>query len=218
MFQAVPLAGSSRGRHSSNCKATTMKATTMDEDKQIHSCTPSSKATPATWIGAAALGLLLALAGACLEPAQAATDDDNAAAPATAPAEAISAVLDEAANEAAAGPRRARAAPHRIKPTLDGRVKLLSEALDLDAAQQAEVRRVLEAQREQTLKIWSDPSLPATYRISAMQAVSDQTADQIRALLNEEQRKKYNAPRQRPAADGSAKPDVEVWMNTPKSK
>jgi hypothetical protein len=95
---------------------------------------------------------------------------------------------------------------------LEERVKMLTTALDLDAKQQAELRKVLEGQREQVAKVWSDASLPAAYRIRAMQAISDRTADQIRALLSEEQRKKYNPPRLRPD-DGAPRPDVARWMS-----
>lgn len=102
---------------------------------------------------------------------------------------------------------------------MDDRIRALSQALDLDEAQQSKLRKVLESQREQVMKVWSDSSLPAAYRISATQAISDGTADQIRALLNEEQRKKYNPPRQpHEAATGTNKRSVEDWMGDAKPK
>ena len=111
---------------------------------------------------------------------------------------------------------------HDNRHGLEERVKTLSQALGLDATQQSELRKALESQREQVKKIWNDASMSAAYRVSATQAVSDKTADQIRALLNEEQRKKYKPPaqhnRQHNAADGSAKPGVEDWMNAAKPK
>ena len=111
-----------------------------------------------------------------------------------------------------------RQAP-RHHTSLDDRVKALTRALDLDAKQQSELRKVLEGQREQVMRVWSDTSVPAAYRVSATQTISDQTADQIRALLNEEQRKKYNPPRPpHEATAGSARPSVEDWMGTAKPK
>jgi hypothetical protein len=114
-----------------------------------------------------------------------------------------------------------RPVPHRAaRSTLEDRVKALTRSLDLDAAQQDGLRQVLEKQREQVRKVWSDESsVPPAYRVSATRTISDATADQIRALLNEEQRKKYTPPRQpRDAAADSTKRSVEDWMNATKSK
>jgi Spy/CpxP family protein refolding chaperone len=107
---------------------------------------------------------------------------------------------------------------HHRPNNLDDRVKALSKALDLDAAQQSELRRVLERQREQIKRVWSDPSIPADYRASAVKAISDGTADQIRALLNEEQRKKYPAKLPPEPRVGAGQPSVEDWMNAAKPK
>lgn len=96
--------------------------------------------------------------------------------------------------------------------TLEDRVRALTLGLDLDAAQQADLRRVLLNQREQVVKVWNDPSpVPAAYRIAAVKAIADHTADQIRALLNDEQRKKYNPPK-RPSQGAEPRPDVAAWM------
>jgi hypothetical protein len=103
--------------------------------------------------------------------------------------------------------------------SLEKRVMSFAQTLDLDAKQQSALRQVLEVQREQVMKVWSDSSVPASYRISATQAISNKTADQIRALLNEDQRKKYNAPRQaHEAATGTNKRSVEEWMEATKPK
>lgn len=104
-------------------------------------------------------------------------------------------------------------ARHREGATLEDRVRALTQGLDLDASQQAALRKVLINQREQILKVWNDPSpVPAAYRIGAVKAITDHTADQIRALLNDEQRKKYNPPR-RPSPEGEQRPDVSAWMD-----
>ncbi len=63
---------------------------------------------------------------------------------------------------------------------LDDRIRVLSQALNLDEAQQSELRKVLEVQREQLMKVWSDASLPAAYRIGATQAISGSTASSCR--------------------------------------
>ena len=141
--------------------------------------------------------LVLALTSACLISAHAAT----------------------AGGEPASESVHRQAARHHGGSGLDDRVRALSIALDLDAKQQSELKKVIEGQREQVRKVWNESSVPAAYRVSATQAISDQTADQIRALLNEEQRKKYNPPKlPHEAADGSASPSVESWMKSAKPK
>lgn len=148
------------------------------------------------WIGRAALLVPVLMAG-CVISAQAATE------------------LSGSAGEAPV-----RQVPrHDSRSSLDERIRILSKRLDLDATQQSELRALLEGQRDRVMRVWSDTSLPAAYRISATQAISDKTADRIRALLNEEQRKKFNPPRPaRDAAAGSAQPSVEDWMNATEQK
>jgi hypothetical protein len=111
-----------------------------------------------------------------------------------------------------------RVSHHHNGHSLEERVGILTQWLKLDAKQQSEVRKVLDSQREQIKSLWSDTSVPAAYRISATQTISDKTGDQIRALLNEDQRKKFNPPRQPRDETGSAKPNVEDWMDAAKPK
>jgi hypothetical protein len=96
---------------------------------------------------------------------------------------------------------------------LEGRLQALSTALNLDPAQQAELREVLARDRDRIRSIWADPAIPAAWRVTATQAESERTAAEIRSLLNDEQRQKYKAPRaaqDRAAAPG---PGVEAWMD-----
>jgi len=167
-------------------------------------------------VGRLALRLAMALAvvGAGLGPAHAATDPTDATEPAGA-GEAAGAVDDSEA--AAPVPQESARRRKRASP-LDRRVMLLAKELGLDATQQAQVKKVLEGQREQVARLWNDRSIPAARRVSATQAIGDRTADRIRALLNDEQRKKYIQPRQREVAVGTAGGDVESWMNAGKRK
>ena len=157
------------------------------------------------------LAMALALVGAGIGPAHAETDPADATEAAGA-AEATDAARAVDGSEAAAQVpqdtprRRKRASP------LDRRVTLLAKELGLDASQKAQVRKVLDRQREQVARVWKDSSIPPARRVSATQAIGDRTADRIRALLNEEQRKKYIQPRQREAAVGTAGGNVESWM------
>lgn len=98
----------------------------------------------------------------------------------------------------------------RITGTLDHRVKVLSKALDLDAHQQTELWKILDSQRRAVTKIWRDPAMLSSERAPATRAVEDRTAEQIRAMLTDEQKKRYNPPK--PQGVRSAPPDVEGWM------
>lgn len=97
---------------------------------------------------------------------------------------------------------------------MDNRVRLLARELQLDARQQSEVTKILQQQRSDVAKVWSDPSVSAALRIAATQAIGDKTADKIRALLNDAQRSKYILPRQHEAPVGAPGGDVQKWLQT----
>jgi hypothetical protein len=119
---------------------------------------------------------------------------------------------------AGAGGASKRAAHHRSRRSgLEDRVAMLTKALDLDAKQQLALRKVLEREREQVREVWSDTSVAPALRVAATQAIGDRTADQVRALLNDEQKKRYNPPRQVHEAAGSSR-SIEDWMTNGKAK
>ena len=110
------------------------------------------------------------------------------------------------------GPDRpARDTPRRqTKPGMDDRVRPLAQALDLNEAQQSAVKKILEQRQQQAGRIRRDPSILGSARIDKFRALQDSTVEQIRAVLNEEQRKKYDpfaarkiqpTPQQRSAED-----------------
>jgi hypothetical protein len=97
--------------------------------------------------------------------------------------------------------------------SLDERVAAMAIALDLDGEQRSQLRRVLERQRAQIAGLWNDTTIPAARRIMATQAIGELTADRIRALLNDAQRKRYDAPRHaRSAAPNPGDRSMEDWM------
>jgi hypothetical protein len=59
-------------------------------------------------------------------------------------------------------------------------------------------------------KVWSDSSLLPAERAPATHEIGERTADRIRAMLTEEQRKLYNPPR--PSTPHETPPDVSKWM------
>lgn len=108
--------------------------------------------------------------------------------------------------------------PHQpvrqIRPAgLEDRVELVARELDLDAAQRVHLKNILENQRAEVARVWSDNSVAAAIRIASTQAVSDRTADSIRAMLSDDQRNKYIRPRLRDTGVGAAGGSVESWMN-----
>jgi hypothetical protein len=121
----------------------------------------------------------------------------------------VAASSSVAAGSSAAAPPSARV---RAGGSLQHRVDVLSRALQLDARQRAELLTILERQRQTVTKIWSDPALLPAERTPATRALQERTADQIRAILSEEQRNRYNPPKPKDAAPPS--PNVADWMQT----
>jgi hypothetical protein len=98
-------------------------------------------------------------------------------------------------------------------PALDRRITLLAKELDLSETQQVAMRKLLLEQREKVARLWNESAIPSQDRIRATQMIGDQTADRIRQLLTEEQRKKYIQPRTtRPAPPPGQNRSVEEWM------
>jgi septal ring factor EnvC (AmiA/AmiB activator) len=104
------------------------------------------------------------------------------------------------------------------RPGLDNRARRLAKMLELTEAQQAELAKVLASQREQIRKLWSDQRVAPEYRVSEMRAINDQTEDRIRALLNDEQKKKYVSSRPRESPRTSQQSDLDHWLNATKPK
>ncbi len=94
---------------------------------------------------------------------------------------------------------------------LDVQVNKFAGSLGLSEAQRSEFKRILEWRQQQILRLRSDGSISGGERIDRFRALQDKTVEKIRAILNEEQRKKYNplAPRNLPP---SPQTSVEDWM------
>jgi hypothetical protein len=94
---------------------------------------------------------------------------------------------------------------------VDERVKSFSENLNLDPTQQAGVKAVLERQQREARQIQFDQSLSGTERIGRFRALQQDTVSRIRALLNEDQKKKYD-PLNHGTAATASQPSVEDWL------
>jgi hypothetical protein len=98
----------------------------------------------------------------------------------------------------------------RVGGSLQHRVDVLSKALQLDARQRSQLLTILESQRQTVNMIWSDPALLPAERTPATRALQERTANQIRDILSEEQKQRYNPPKPQGVAPPS--PNVADWM------
>jgi hypothetical protein len=98
-------------------------------------------------------------------------------------------------------------------PALERRLQVLTRELGLEPGQQVRIRRILESQRDAIHRIWSDPAVPPAERAAATQAQTERTGDDIRAALNEDQKKIYNRSRRDSTLPPNEKRDVEQWMS-----
>lgn len=156
-----------------------------------------------------ARGMLLACCVGSFALARAEIAVDASESPMPAPTEPSA---SEAPAPEAVGPNH-----HKLSP-LDRRVALLAKELDLSAAQQRQVKKVLQGQRDEVSRVWSDASMPAALRVSTTQAIGDRTADQIRDLLTDGQRTRYLQAHTRQARVGAPGADVESWMKKASQK
>jgi hypothetical protein len=104
------------------------------------------------------------------------------------------------------------------RPSLDERVKRLGRGLNLSEDQQAAVKRILEKRQQDALRLRLDSSMTGEARIDQYRALQVRTVQEISAVLNEEQRKKYNplAPRDLPQAPQQRSVEDWIKLTTPK--
>ena len=108
---------------------------------------------------------------------------------------------------------RSDARRSRAQSSIDSHVRQLAKALNLSEAQQFAVRTILQQRQVQAWKLRSDPTVSGSVRIDKFRAIQEHTVEQIRALLNEEQKEKYDplaVRKLQPAADQRS---VEDWLN-----
>jgi hypothetical protein len=129
---------------------------------------------------------------------------------ATAPEGSVAAALKEDAPQVKGkAPRH----PQRLTPeqVIDERVRRLATSLDLDETQQGRLREVLVNERREIQRLRTDNAHPGADRIGPMLAILEKTREEIRAMLNDEQRKKYPAPLpQNSTAPANA--DLDYWI------
>ncbi|HWX93926.1 MAG TPA: hypothetical protein VNY29_14960 [Terriglobales bacterium] len=86
---------------------------------------------------------------------------------------------------------------------MEDQLKRYTEVLGLDSSQQAKVKMILDRRQMQLRKVHDDTSLSAVDRFRAMQALHEQSDEQIRRILNPEQASKFEQirPRKQPQSE-----------------
>jgi uncharacterized membrane protein YebE (DUF533 family) len=97
------------------------------------------------------------------------------------------------------------AQPQPQPPTIDDQVKALAQELSLDAPQQAKVKTILEDQRTQAMAVIGDGTTPRDEKVQKIRAIREDTIAKVRALLNDDQKKKLDQMLQEPSEPGPAK-------------
>jgi len=83
-------------------------------------------------------------------------------------------------------------------PTVAKQLKVLTEALALTGAQQAQVKPILQHLHDATVKFMGDQSLSREDRQAKVEPFFYETDQQIRKILNENQKKKLDQFEQEP--------------------
>lgn len=76
-------------------------------------------------------------------------------------------------------------------PSVDDRVNMLSKHLNLSDDQKPKVRSIIQTEQDQMKQMMQDSSLSQQDRRSKMMSLHQTTTQQISAVLNDEQKKKY---------------------------
>jgi hypothetical protein len=82
---------------------------------------------------------------------------------------------------------------HRQMPTIDEQVQRLSERIKLTDDQQAKTKTILEDQRTQAQTLMKDDSLSPDDKRQKFMGLRQTTISKIKDLLNDDQKKKFEA-------------------------
>jgi Spy/CpxP family protein refolding chaperone len=117
--------------------------------------------------------------------------------------------LAQAPEAAPPQPQAKQVVPRQSR--IDVRVSNLAKTLDLTEEQQSAVKKILEQRQQQTLQIRRDPSISGSARIERFHMLQEATVERIRAVLNDEQKKKYDPMA---ASHNQTAPErsVEDWL------
>ncbi len=110
----------------------------------------------------------------------------------------------------AGGPRSRQ---RRTRVTQEQRFQQLVSGLKLDSEQQVAVREALEAHREEVRQAMLAPSGPGATRVAKLFEINHRTAERIRAVLTEEQRKLFGQPMPIQGGGVEGRRTLEEWLD-----
>jgi hypothetical protein len=88
----------------------------------------------------------------------------------------------------------------------------------LSDAQEVAVKKILEQQQQQILQIRRSPNVSGTTRIEQLRAVHTATVERLRAVLNDEQKAKYDPLAARQVPPAGQQRTVEDWLKAIQQK
>jgi protein CpxP len=88
------------------------------------------------------------------------------------------------------GPRHQMASP-------DAQLARLTKKLNLTSDQQTQIKPLLENQQQQIMQVHQDQSLSRQDRMTKVQSIHEDTKGKIEAVLNDDQKQKYEAMEQK---------------------
>ena len=118
------------------------------------------------------------------------------------------------AQESNAHPIHESGARHKHR-SLDDRFELLARYLDLSNEQRSALKDILLERQQEIVNMRHAPAPGAGLQMDRLRTLEDQTADKIRAILTEEQRKKYNPLGEHNSASTSQNLNVDGWLKGP---
>lgn len=101
---------------------------------------------------------------------------------------------------------------HYKASSIDSRVNTFAKNLDLTEAQKSAVKRILEERQQQSFRIRQDSSISGADRIEKFRLLQQSTVARIRAVLNEEQRQKYEPFATEKLKQTTPERSVEDWL------
>jgi Spy/CpxP family protein refolding chaperone len=81
---------------------------------------------------------------------------------------------------------------HRQMPSVDEQLKHMTKKLDLTADQQPKIKAILDDQHAKMEALHNDSSMSREDKFPKMREIHENSATQIKAVLNEDQQKKFD--------------------------
>jgi hypothetical protein len=94
-------------------------------------------------------------------------------------------------------------------------VELLTKQLELNDVQKFDTRKILESGQAEANRLWNDQQISPIDRMTKLRQVREDAQKQFRAMLTEEQRKKYDEYLQRTAHPGAAQASPSPTSSSP---